>query len=215
MSLDVRQFVTSSYRQNCYIAANSDDEALIVDPGSDLDGIAAIITDTGWTPLAVIATHAHFDHVGVVAGAMDRYGIPFYLHHADEPILRRMNLYKMVVEAGEGLTVPDVTHNLAELIDGFDVGGFHIEVVETPGHTPGGVCFIIDGNIFTGDTVLPKGVGRTDLPGGNAAALMGSVEKLAGLSGELMAHPGHGPSMAMGVLLEKARLAGTFEGNRG
>ncbi|MHA1598176.1 MAG: MBL fold metallo-hydrolase [Alphaproteobacteria bacterium] len=215
MTLDIRQFVTSSYRQNCYVVGNGAGEALIVDPGSDADGVAAIISDTGWTPLAVIGTHAHFDHMGAVDETMKRYDIPFYLHHADNPILRRMNLYKMVVEAGAGLTVPDVTHDLAEFGDGFGVGGFHMDVLETPGHTPGGVCFIVEGNIFTGDTVLPKGIGRTDLPGGDAAALAVSIEKLDGLSGELTAHPGHGPSMALGVLLQKARLAGTFEGNRG
>ncbi|MBE9552604.1 MAG: MBL fold metallo-hydrolase, partial [Proteobacteria bacterium] len=135
MTLIVRQFVNGSYVQNCYIAANEKGEALIVDPGCDLDGIVAIIDDNGWTPLAVIGTHAHFDHMGAVDDAMKQYDIPFYLHYADEPILRRMNLYKMVVEAGAGLAIPKVTHDLAELDAAFDIGDFHIEVIETPGHT--------------------------------------------------------------------------------
>ena len=96
MSLRVEQFVTSDYKQNCYVAANGDGEALIVDPGSDADGIIAIIKKNGWQPLAVIATHAHFDHVGAVAEVMEHFDIPFYLHKKELSLLRRMNLFKMV-----------------------------------------------------------------------------------------------------------------------
>ena len=208
MSLRVEQFITSGYKQNCYVVANGDGEALVVDPGRDADGVIAIIEKNAARPLAVIATHAHFDHVGAVADVMEHYGVPFYLHHADQSLLRRMNLFKMVVEPGPALRVPDITHDLAEMTAAFSIGGFTLEAVAVPGHTPGGVCFVIDGNIFTGDTILPKGVGRTDLPGGDAEALALSIDRLGKLPGELVAHPGHGPSMALGILLEKAKKAG-------
>ena len=209
MNLHVEQFTTSSYRQNCYVVANGDGEALIVDPGSDVDGIIDIIGNNDWRPLAVIATHAHFDHVGAVADVMEHFAIPFYLHNADQALLRRMNLFKMVVEKGPALRVPEITHDLAKMTGGFSIGGFTIEVMITPGHTPGGVCFVTNENIFTGDTVLPKGVGRTDLPGGDAEKLNLSIDKLRCLSGELIAHPGHGPSMPLGALLDMAKKAGT------
>jgi glyoxylase-like metal-dependent hydrolase (beta-lactamase superfamily II) len=120
-----------------------------------------------------------------------------------------MNLFKMVLEKGSALRVPEITHDLAELSKSFSIGGFTIEVHTTPGHTPGGVCFVIDNNIFTGDTVLPKGVGRTDLPGGNAKDLKLSITALGNLPGEFTAYPGHGPSMPLGDLLDMATKAGT------
>jgi hydroxyacylglutathione hydrolase len=209
LSLHVEKFVASTYEQNCYVLANGDGEALIVDPGSNAGRIIETIDKKGWRPLAVIATHAHFDHVGAVAEVMERYSVPFYLHHSDKALLRRMNLYNMVIAPeGPALRVPKITHDLAKMVSPFDIGGFVIDTVLSPGHTPGGVCFLIDGNIFTGDTLLPKGVGRTDLPGGDAGALLKSLDCLAELSGELDAHPGHGFSMPLGLLLEKAKTSG-------
>ena len=207
MSLRIEQFITSNYKQNCYVAANGDGEALVIDPGSDADGIIAIIEKNGWRPLAIIATHAHYDHVGAVTDIMEHYAIPFYLHHADLPLLLRMNLYKMAVERGAALRVPEITHDLAERTTPFPIGGFTIDTVTTPGHTPGGVSFLIDGNIFTGDTILPKGVGRTDLPGGDVEALALSIDKLGDLPTDLVAHPGHGSSMTLGILLDMAKKA--------
>lgn len=210
MNLRVEQFVNSSYRQNCFVAADDAGQALIIDPGSQPDGIAALIDGNQWQPLAIIATHAHFDHVGATAPLVERYDIPFYLHHGDNALLRRMNLFKLAIEAGEGLKVPDVTYDLGEGPQEFSIGGFDIEVVQTPGHTPGGVCFVIGDVIFSGDTILSAGVGRTDLPGGNDAALAASLEILAGLDDQLTAYPGHGESMPLGVLMEMAQRAGTY-----
>ena len=211
MSLRVEQVVTGSYKQNCFVVGNAAGEALIVDPGSDEGAIAALIEDNDWRPVAVIATHAHFDHVGAVAPMMERYDIPFYLHHADQKILRRMNLFKLVVEpGGEGLKVPEVTHDLAENPDEFLIGDFGIEVVYTPGHTPGGVCFVVEGHIFSGDTILAKGVGRTDLPGGDTTALAVSLETLSRLDPGLLACPGHGTPIPLGVLLDMAIKAGIY-----
>ena len=204
MSLQIERFVTGSYKQNCYIVANDDGEALVIDPGSDAEGIFAIVEKNDWQPLAVIGTHAHFDHVGAVADVMDRYKISFYLNRADQKLLRRMNLFKMAIDSGFALRVPDITYDLAKLPASILIGGIRLVVIATPGHTPGGMSFLIEGNVFTGDTVLPKGTGRTDLPGGDPVALLLSIEKLRGLSSTLVAYPGHGSSMPLGVLLDVA-----------
>jgi len=140
---------------------------------------------------------------------MEHFDIPFYLHKKELSLLRRMNLFKMVVEQGPALRIPEVTHDLAEMKTTFSIGGFTLEVIASPGHTPGGVCLVIEGNIFTGDTILPKGFGRTDLPGGNLQDLESSIEKISRLPCELVAHPGHGPSMQLGSLLISARKIGT------
>jgi len=196
----VEQFTNGIYRENAYIVSEGD-RALVIDPGTDADGIAEILADNGWTPAAIIATHAHFDHVGAVAPLMAKYDIPFHLHRADEALLKRMNLYKMVIDPGEALKVPEITYDLADVAE-LTIAGFEIAVLPSPGHTPGGVCFRIGAELFTGDTVLPAGVGRIDLPGGDGAALEASVAMLNTLPRDLTAHPGHGASMALGDLLD-------------
>ena len=198
--MKVETFTNGIYRENAYIVGDGG-AALIIDPGSDADGIAVILADNGWAPQAIICTHAHFDHVGAVADLMVRYDIPFYLHRADEALLKRMNLYKMVIDPGDALKVPEITHDLTDVAD-LAIAGFDIEVMPSPGHTPGGLCFRIGNELFTGDTVLPAGVGRIDLPGGDGAALEASVAMLNTLPCDLTAHPGHGASMALGDLLD-------------
>lgn len=208
MSLQVEKFVTGSYKQNCYIVGNTLGNALVVDPGSDADGISAILNENGWCPLAIIATHAHFDHVGAAADLMDRYNIPFYLDDRDSRLLESINLYKMIVDGSGALRIPEVTNNLANIDSYFEIGPFKINFISTPGHTPGGVCFIIDHHIFTGDTVLPAGVGRIDLPGGDAEEMVKSLALLAKLPGDLLSYPGHGPVIPFDELLHTAKSIG-------
>ncbi len=198
--MKVETFTNGIYRENAYIVGEGAD-ALIIDPGSDADGIAAILDNNGWQPAAIICTHAHFDHVGAVAELMATHDVPFYLHRADEALLKRMNLYKMVIDPGEALKVPEITHDLTDVTE-LTIAGFDIDVLPSPGHTPGGVCLRIGGELFTGDTVLPAGVGRIDLPGGDGEALEKSVAMLNTLPRDLTAHPGHGASMALGDLLD-------------
>ena len=89
MSLQVSTFVNGRWRQNCHLIADRQKDVLIVDPGSDSPGLAKLINENGWHPRAIINTHGHFDHIGAVADLMDRYAVPFYLHRADEALLRR------------------------------------------------------------------------------------------------------------------------------
>ncbi|MDA0785619.1 MAG: MBL fold metallo-hydrolase [Proteobacteria bacterium] len=199
--MKVETFTNGIYRENAYIVGGDGGDGLIIDPGSDADGIADILEQNSWAPAAIICTHAHFDHVGAVAPLMATYDIPFYLHRADAALLKRMNLYKMVIDPGDALKVPEITHDLTGVAE-LAIAGFDIEVLPTPGHTPGGVCFRIGGELFTGDTVLPAGVGRIDLPGGDGEALEASVAMLNTLPRDLTAHPGHGASMALGDLLD-------------
>jgi len=203
----VEQFTNGIYRENAYIVGGPDGgAALLIDPGSDADAITDILDTHNWRPAAIICTHAHFDHVGAVADLMATYDIPFYLHRADAALLKRMNLYKMVIDPGDALKVPEITHDLADIAD-VTIAGFEIAVLPSPGHTPGGVCFRIGAELFTGDTVLPAGVGRIDLPGGDGAALADSVAMLHTLPRDLTAHPGHGASMALGDLLDNPQDA--------
>ena len=192
MTLEVTTFVNGRWRQNCYLVSDGCGNALVVDPGSEADQIAAAIDQNGWRLHGVLNTHAHYDHIGAVAPLMDRYQAPFYLHKADEPLLRRANLYRMLFESRDAVRVPSVTHDIAALPASFAVGPFALSWIPTPGHTDGSVCFLSEGFLFSGDTLMQGAIGRTDLPGGNRELLLASLRKLMDLPGETVVCGGHG-----------------------
>jgi hydroxyacylglutathione hydrolase len=193
MSLQVTTFVNGRWRQNCYLIADDECNALIVDPGSQAEEIAALIDKSGLRVHAIINTHGHYDHVGAVAPLMERYAAPFYLHAADEQLLKRANLYRMLFESRDAVRVPTVTHDISRLPENFEVGPFVISWIFTPGHTEGSVCLLVAGFLLSGDTLMHDALGRTDLPGGNRDKLLGSVRQLMDLPGDTVVCGGHGP----------------------
>jgi len=199
MSVQVTTFVNGRWRENCYLVANSNGDALILDPGDDAPGLAKLIDENGWQPCAILNTHGHFDHIGAVADLMDRYAVPFYLHRADEALLRRANLYRQVFEHPDPVRIPRITHDVSQLPNPFQVGPFNISWIPTPGHTEGSVCFMIEGMLFSGDTLMHRKVGRTDLPGGNRARLLVSVRELQGLAADTVVWGGHGATTTVGA----------------
>jgi glyoxylase-like metal-dependent hydrolase (beta-lactamase superfamily II) len=199
MSLQVTQFVNGRWRQNCYIVANGNGDALIVDPGSQAEEIAGLVKQNHWQIHAILNTHGHYDHVGAVALLKDRYAAPFYLHGADGQLLKRVNLYRMLFESPEAIKVPAITHDISELPAVFEVGPFSVSWIATPGHTEGSVCLLLGGVLFSGDTLMHDAVGRTDLPGGSREQLLASVRKLMDLPRETVVCGGHGPQSTLGA----------------
>jgi glyoxylase-like metal-dependent hydrolase (beta-lactamase superfamily II) len=124
---------------------------------------------------------------------MDRYTAPFYLHGADEQLLKRANLYRMLFESRDAVQVPTVTHDIAQLPTNFEVGPFAMSWIPTPGHTEGSICLLLPGFLLSGDTLMHDAMGRTDLPGGNRDKLLDSVRKLMELPGDTVVCGGHGP----------------------
>jgi hydroxyacylglutathione hydrolase len=193
MSVQVTTFVNGKWRQNCYIIANQKGDAVIVDPGSQSEEIAALVDENHWRIHGIINTHAHYDHVGAVALLKERYHAPFYLHSADEHLLRRANLYRMLFESRDAVRIPTVTHDISNLPRTFELGPFEISWIPTPGHTEGSVCLLLQDFLFSGDTLMRDALGRTDLPGGNRDQLLASVRKLMDLPGRIVVCGGHGP----------------------
>lgn len=177
-------------KQNCYIVSENG-FALVIDPGSESDRIIPEIENNSLRPLAILNTHAHFDHIGAVEAIRQRYEIPFFLHDADLPLMRRANLYRMIFSGETNVTVPLEVRSLKELSD-FDLDPFKIQVLETPGHTEGGASFVINEALFTGDTLMGNGPGRADLPGGNKDDLACSLMQYEMLSPSLTVYAGHG-----------------------
>jgi hydroxyacylglutathione hydrolase len=200
----IEPFTNGRWRQNCYIVGSEENDALIIDPGSDAEAIVEILSTRDWRPLAIINTHAHYDHIGAVASLMEQFNVPFYLHGGDIELLRRANLYRLAFGARESVRIPDVSHDLGECSGHLTIGSFELAVFHTPGHTEGGVCFQLADNLFSGDTLMASGRGRIDLPGGGEDGLDRSLEFLSTLDGSLAIHGGHGPSVTLADALATA-----------
>ncbi len=184
--------MNGKWRQNCYLVADGAGDALIIDPGSQAGDIIALIDRHGWRIHSILNTHAHYDHMGAVADLMERYQAPFYLHHADQPLLQRANLYRMLFESRDAVRVPSIIQDIAELPATFQTGPFTVSWLSTPGHTEGSVCLRIGNVLFSGDTLMQGAIGRTDLPGGNRDLLLASIRKLMDLPGDTVVYGGHG-----------------------
>jgi hydroxyacylglutathione hydrolase len=176
-------------------------DALVVDPGDDADVIVARLQALGLRPTALVHTHAHFDHVGGARGVSEATGAGIRLHEGDRWLYEHLD----VQGAMFGMTFDEVLPVEAWLKDGDVVGRgrTQVEVLHTPGHTPGSVCFRCSlGNqelLFSGDTLFRGSIGRTDLWGGDYPTIEKSIKsRLYGLGEETYVIPGHGPATTIG-----------------
>ena len=184
------------FEVNCSILSESG-TAWIVDPGQEADRIIDLLAKKGLEPAAVLLTHAHFDHIGGIPRLVEKFpDLPVYVHEKDAPMIGHP-LNQLPPE----YTSFAKPSNLATL-DKLEVPE-GLEILETPGHTPGGVCYYFPKGklLLSGDTLFAGSVGRTDLPGGDMATLMDSLRKLAALPDDTLVIPGHG--MHTRIALEK------------
>lgn len=188
----IRSVTVSECYTNCYICMNKDTkEGFIVDPGDDELKISVNVSRLEMIPKAILLTHGHFDHIGAVNQLKERYNIPVIVGAKEEKVLTdsRMNLSSMFGE-------PVKVNGDKFLEDGedFQVAGFDIQYILTPGHTPGSGCFYIEEEqvLFSGDTLFQASRGRTDFPGGSESDIIKSIKnKLLVLPGETEVYPGH------------------------
>jgi hydroxyacylglutathione hydrolase len=203
MTFLVTSFPNGPWKQNCYIVSNPETRAvLLIDPGSDAPYIEKYLLNNDQTPIAILNTHAHFDHVGAVNDLMLNYKIPFYLNVADYKLLTQANLYKLLFGSKTSMVIPKPTNEFLTQMLKLDC--FNISILFTPGHTPGSTCLQIGNNLFSGDTILPNGIGRTDLPGGDKIAMAESIELLKKLPTSITVWPGHGHSFTLGSFWDMA-----------
>lgn len=192
-------YPTGPFQGNVHLlTGNSGKIAAIFDPGVDSEFILEEIQSSGIELLYVINTHGHLDHSACNAFYLDKTGAKLLSHPADNFFLKSLE------KSGQrfGLQVGNSPFPNQELRDGDEIAidGLVLEVIHTPGHTPGGVCFYFDGNLLSGDTLFAGSIGRTDLPGGSFEQLISSIKsKILTLPDETQVYPGHGPATSIGV----------------
>ena len=182
---------------NCYIAEGQEPgRGFLVDPADNPKKLISILEEKQICPEAILLTHGHYDHILAVPKLQERWKeIPVYCNAKDIP--------ESLTEYDMGQQFPTVRafKNVKTIEDGQElvIAGTEITVMETPGHTQGGICICGDGKIFTGDTLFFRSIGRTDLYSGNMEQMRKSLQKLMRLPDEIQVLPGHGPGTSIGA----------------
>ena len=188
------------FESNTYLCPTSmPGECILVDPGLDATPIDSALAEAELRPVAVLCTHGHFDHVGSADHYQKRFGIPVFLHRADNRTVNSANFLMMAFKIPARIQLPKF--EFVESGHGMRVGGEDVRWLHTPGHTPGSCVLLIDGSAFTGDTLYRDGIGLVSLPGEDEASLRRSIRGLwSAIPEQTVVYPGHGGSARLGEI---------------
>jgi len=194
----LERLVVGPLASNCYIVGSEvTGEGMIIDPGDEAKQILRKIKDLQLDIKFIILTHGHIDHIGAVREVSEATGAEVCVHTDDAQSLKGWRMSSIL---GSSYPAPPPPDRLLKDGDSIDISDLHFLVLHTPGHTPGGICLLGQGVVFTGDTLFNYGVGRTDLPGGSHSQLLNSLHtKLMVLPNGTIVYPGHGPETTIGA----------------
>lgn len=198
MSMRIVHLVLGPIMTNCYIVYDdATRDAMVIDPAWDFPQIDRSLKDYELKLACIFLTHGHADHIGALQELRHAYDVPVYIGEGDASLISNSrNNLSMFMGKSIVCTAPD---KLAKEGDEITLGGLKFKVLETPGHTPGGLSLYGNGVVFCGDTLFRYSVGRTDLYGGSAGTLIDSInDKLMKLPDETTVLTGHGPATTIG-----------------
>ncbi|MFC1833322.1 MBL fold metallo-hydrolase [Thermodesulfobacteriota bacterium] len=187
----VNQIEIGGFQIYCYILGDEDTgEGIVIDPGGPSEPILKLATESGVTKIKyIVNTHCHVDHTAGNKEMQDATGAPIAIHEDDAAGLMQANPGMLAMFNAEPSPAAEL---LLKDGDKISFGSHEVEVIHTPGHTPGGICLYFPGHVITGDTLFVGGVGRTDLPGGSYEVLGASIrDRLFSLSDDTVVLPGH------------------------
>jgi len=182
---------------NCYIVGSeSSKEGIIVDPGDEAENILSIVKETGLQIKTIVLTHWHWDHVDATAEVKAATGAEMAIHADDVTFLQDQDSRALW---GSSSPPPPPPDRLLKEGDSIDLADMHFSVLHTPGHSPGCICLLGHGILFSGDTLFNYGIGRCDLPGSDSTQMANSLKRLMTLPDETIVYPGHGPQTTIGA----------------
>ena len=187
----IKTLIAGMYEENCYLIMDEGTKELaIIDPGGQPNLIEKEISKLDGKPKFILLTHGHMDHVGAVIELMNKLNIPFFINENEEQYMKNDEfVFGSLPKASKYLKEGDTV----------SLGNNIIKVIETAGHTAGGICFLVNDELFTGDTLFQGSIGRSDFPGGNGPQLIKNIkEKLLPLGDNVKVYPGHGPASTIG-----------------
>lgn len=191
--MEIKRVIVGPLQTNCYVVSSNKKNAFIIDPGDEVDSIRRIILEEKLKIHFVINTHSHIDHIS----ADCELGFPVYIHKLDAPALENPTENISTYIFGEFNACKP-----AKMLQDGDIiklDELVVEILHTPGHTPGGICLKIDESVFTGDTLFRDGIGRTDFPDASYEKIITSIKnKLFCLNDKVKIYPGHGESSTIG-----------------
>jgi glyoxylase-like metal-dependent hydrolase (beta-lactamase superfamily II) len=185
--MNITKIVCGPMPTNMYLL-EEDGKAVIIDAEARIEKIRPLLE--GKELLAVLLTHGHFDHIKGVDDLVKEYNVPVYLHPGDKQLATSREIFQENLRLFSFSAI--IKSPITDLTEGpLRIGPFRFDVLYTPGHTEGSVCFRIGGDLFTGDTLFRRSIGRTDLEGGDARKMKDSLRRLRELDPQLKVHPGH------------------------
>lgn len=193
--MEIRAIHLGLIKTNCYLIS-TDKAAVVIDPGFKTEITADFLKANGGKARMILITHAHFDHIGGAEALRNETGAEIGIGELDAPALRDTELN--LSDKFHAHIAPFSADRTFCDGEKFSVGDIDFEVILTPGHTVGGVCYLSGESLFSGDTLFAGAVGRTDMPGGSLKALKKSLKRLIALPNETKVYPGHGDFTTVG-----------------
>lgn len=197
--MKIHSFTIGPLETNAYLVVDEGSrQTLLIDPGLDSEGMYDVILEERLELSAIVNTHGHFDHVCGNAFFKAKTGKPVLIHRDDVTMMSQAA--EQALAYGFQVSTPPPPDGLLAEGDEVAIGESRLQVLHTPGHTPGGICLYGEGVVFVGDTLFASSIGRTDMPGGSHELLLASIRsKLLPLPDETAVYPGHGPPTTIGA----------------